>query len=200
MNKIYLAPEIFYIENFISKEDLDTINLYCSKTKKWMESGSFLINYFKEDEDNKDLAKKVSDIYVSFKNKIESEINNDFEEVNFTFMIQKYPEQSTLSPGWALAPHADRIENYENAAGTREDSIYVTKGYVLYFNDNYDGGEVLYLKRNIKVKPKSGMLLVHSAYNDYYHGVSEIKNGERIFTTGFVYDKKWFEENKKDRI
>jgi hypothetical protein len=44
-------------------------------------------------------------------------------------------------------------------------------------NDNYDGGEIEFLNLGIKIKPKSGQLIIHPA--EYEYTEHEVKNGNK---------------------
>jgi hypothetical protein len=58
-------------------------------------------------------------------------------------------------------------------------------GLVLYLNDDYEGGEIIYPEIDLEHKPKAGSLVVHSA--SLPHGVNEVKNSKvRYVLTSFV--------------
>ena len=59
-----------------------------------------------------------------------------------------------------------------------------------YINDDYDGGSVeFYITDNgdtVSYKPKAGEILVFPSGEPYYHGVTNIHNGEKFFIRNFV--------------
>ena len=81
--------------------------------------------------------------------------------------------------GDALGPHKDDHE------GHRENSQIVYCGLVLYYNDDYEGGELEYPDLNIVHKPKSRSLVIHSG--NILHGTLPVKNDvTRYISTMFV--------------
>lgn len=185
MNKIYLDPEIYYIENFIEKEHCNYIYSFLNSKNDWREHGSF---YQKNEQSYPENINEILDFY---RLKVENLINDENNLVNFTKLLQKY---IVSKEDWAIAPHADRFDSGSNEYNSLN-SKNVTKGYILYFNDNYEGGEVVYVNKNVEIKPKSGMILVHSGFEDYKHGVKAVTSGERYILSGFVYEKNYFLNN-----
>lgn len=186
MNKIYLDPEIFYVENFIEKKDLEQILIDCKNEKNWESSGVFLVkgNMYFSDKTNILINDK-------YRKKVCNLINDDSNVVNYQSIIQKY---NKTEEEYSIRPHADRFDS--DYAGTGEPtSKYVTKGYIMYYNDDYEGGEIVYVNKGIEFRPKSGMIIVHSGFEEYTHGVKKVSSGERYFSSGFVYEKDFFENN-----
>jgi hypothetical protein len=71
---------------------------------------------------------------------------------------------------------------------TKDGDIYSAYGVVLYYNDNYIGGEIEYPDLDIKIKPKAKSLIVHSG--DILHGTCPvIDDNVRYFSTAFVKEK-----------
>lgn len=46
-----------------------------------------------------------------------------------------------------------------------------------FINDNFDGGEIEFVDLNIKIKPKSGQLLIHPA--EYHYVEHKVENGNK---------------------
>jgi hypothetical protein len=74
--------------------------------------------------------------------------------------------------------------------GPPELNLPVAHGVVLYLNDNFSGGELFYPNLDLKIEPKRGMLVIHSAQAKYAHGVSEVLSGVRYGLTLFVDELK----------
>jgi hypothetical protein len=71
---------------------------------------------------------------------------------------------------------------------TKDGDIHSAYGIVLYYNDNYLGGEIEYPELNIKVKPKSKSLIIHGG--DILHGTCPVLDENiRYFSTAFVKEK-----------
>ena len=58
---------------------------------------------------------------------------------------------------------------------------------LLYFNDNYEGGELAFPKENISIKPKAGSIIVFPSF--FVHEVKLLKNGTRYLTSCYLYEK-----------
>ena len=56
---------------------------------------------------------------------------------------------------------------------------------VLYYNDDFDGGEITFPSTDISIKPKPGMLVMFPCTEFYGHGVKEILSGERYMSAHF---------------
>lgn len=183
MNKIYLDPEIYYIENFIEEDYLKEILKDCVDQSNWTQHGDFYLKHY----DN--LRKKNKIVLDYCKEKVEDTIDDEFNKLNYNYNLQKYVRSSG---DWALPPHTDTWDSKNDDNPTKINSKHVTKGYIIYFNDDYEGGEVVYVNKNITIKPKSGMLLVHSGLEECRHGVKSVSSGERYFLSGFVYNAEVF--------
>lgn len=197
MNKVNIDENIFYVENAIDRNDLEIINNFYDKYKpSFVRSGSFY-NLFDLEKlsELKYIMKKMEKI-------IDSVIDNTKYHAHFNNTVQFYNKDIAVGK-WAIAPHADRFteedivitdeDDYVKEEGHHDsiNSAHVTHGFIYYFNDDYEGGEVVYINKNISFKPKSGILLVHSAFSEYTHGVTRVESGERRFVTGFIYENEW---------
>jgi hypothetical protein len=59
-------------------------------------------------------------------------------------------------------------------------------GIVIYLNDNYDGGEIYYPKKDIVYKPVKNSAVIHSAREEYFHGIKPVLSGTRYYMTLFA--------------
>lgn len=174
MDKVYLDKDIFYIENFIDKIDLQTILSFCQIEDGW-NSWPHSIHFTKKIN----LDKTVEEILDKYNNKFLSLIKNN-ERIYVPDQVLKYKKTNDK---WAFHPHSDK-EDY--SSDNNEIPIY---GYVLYLNDDYEGGEVVYTDKNIIFKPSSGTLLLHETSEECTHGVKKIISGDRFVMVGFIYSK-----------
>jgi len=109
-----------------------------------------------------------------FESKIFDKLNNRIKLYFF--------EYQTISPFCS-------IQRIEAGAGMGEHSDNYNKtcnfGCVVYLNDNFDGGELVYPKLNKTIKPIAGRLIVHSSEEP--HLVNTVLNGTRYFLSSFIY-------------
>jgi hypothetical protein len=60
-----------------------------------------------------------------------------------------------------------------------------TYGIIMYLNEDFTGGKLVYPELDIEYTPKRGVLLVHRAGE--LHGVTEITSGMRYSMTAFMW-------------
>lgn len=186
-DRVYLDDNIFYIENYITPEHLDIIQKECLLQDGWEREGNFWAKH------NFDHNRNFQEIMMNFYKPMTEELFNDQNNIaNFNMLLQKYTEDCIASNAeWSLQPHTDRWDSKNGEEPYSLNSKYVTGGFIIYFNDNYQGGELVYVNKNITIKPKSGMLVYHSGNEEYRHGVKRVI-GERYMLTGFIYEKDHF--------
>lgn len=62
-----------------------------------------------------------------------------------------------------------------------DDGLFMTRkvSIVYYFNDNYNGGEIVFPRFNLEIKPRANQLLLFPANYIYNHNVNEVTKGTR---------------------
>lgn len=61
---------------------------------------------------------------------------------------------------------------------------------VIYFNDDYNGGELDFPHQEVTFKPSAGSLVIFNSSPEFLHGVKEIKEGPtRYAATCFIREK-----------
>ena len=116
--------------------------------------------------------------------------------------MRVYPEGSELSY------HID--SEGENAHGPIPLSLYsdsydrcitlIEYAANIYLNDDYDGGEIVFPKFGVTLKPKAGQLIMFPAGAEYAHYVNRINSGERKTVVVFYTADKLRELYKFMRI
>lgn len=178
-NKVYIEENIFYIENFVSSSEIEEL---LSSDMSW--------KLRREDHEEKISTsvfntKEGSDC---FKRVIEDKIrlitDNENQKLRKTNMLTKY--NPTEARPLALGYH------YENHPECDYESRWITLGVVLYLNDGYSGGELVFEHKPIEFIPKKGTLIVFPATEEYSHAVKQVTDKERIIFSGFVYSKEYW--------
>jgi hypothetical protein len=177
MNRVYLDDNIFYIENFLSKENWEYINKLAHDPADWEEQTDVVPQRV-----SKDLT---FDKYDDFWNEFTFKVNNVFSPVMYKTTQTKhlqgfleYKEDAGFDKKYALGPHKDD-DGYKKAHGITKQDLILIYGCVYYVNDDYDGGEIIYTSKGIELKPKPNMLVVHSGSDEYEHAVKQVYNGTR---------------------
>jgi len=77
-----------------------------------------------------------------------------------------------------ISPHADDCQ-----PGATQKVLY---GSILYWNDDFEGGELSYVNLGIDYKPVAGDLVFHPGTIEYTHGVKDVTSGIRYSSTTFI--------------
>lgn len=170
INKI--ADEVYEIENFLEQSELNEIlNIIKNTTTEdwfdkdqvlgehdsWYDKSFFLYNY-------KDLCKKLV-----------------FEKIDYIFTSYFYCEKELKISRFKKDDHIkSHRDNDTTPAG-----YYLGYGIVIYYNDNYLGGEINYPELGITIKPKAGSALLHGG-EVLHESFPVINQAERYFSTIFM--------------
>lgn len=177
INKIFLddEKEIYVIENILSQEDLETLKEFCNKEVGWFndENNGKTLFYIKP------LRPKLFSI---MQEKIMEDIINKLEP-NLTSSMKmpflKHSTENTIvkeSVSWSILPHTNEDHTKNNK-----------KGFTFFINDNYTGGDFIFLKNKTVFSPKSNCLLVYPASE--LQGSKEITNGYAYTFTEYLFEE-----------
>lgn len=169
--------EIVVVEDFISEEEVGIINDLSSKDPGLWEGsndGSGLKEWYNNQlriepdnlkEDYWYYRKFLDDI----QNRSKSIFSKEYKIDSFDFL----PINSVSRRiGEGLGVHTDEIDPEHPQYNPLEKII--THGFVVYINDDYEGGEIFYPNKDIAIKPKARSLVMHPGNKEYEHGVKEV--------------------------
>lgn len=182
-----LAPDIFEIEDFISVEEQNIVLNFFKNTKEsdWFPKKS---DEFIEEKEliangNGEPVSELGFFYgKTYQNKlpevfenIESRIRNLF----YSYYEIARPSLHRHLKGDSHKPHTD----YDPI--NQKTDYHIRYGIVIYFNDDYTGGDLDYPELGIIHKPKARSLMMHAG--NILHGTTEVENDVvRYFATAFV--------------
>lgn len=174
--------EIVVVENFITQEEADIIMRFAKENQSlWDGSndGSGLKEWYgnqlRVTSDNlKDkylyFVNLFNDIQERSKNIFSKEYNrSEFEYIKINSISRR------IGPG--LGVHTDEISPIHPQYNPNEKII--THGFVVYLNEDYDGGEIFYPQKDLLIKPKALSLVMHPGNKEYEHGVKDVYNNTR---------------------
>lgn len=167
-----LADDVYEIENFLNQSEIESFLqiIKGSKPEDWLktEEGTNFYDFWHDKSfylnEHKELCKslvfdKVDYIFPSY------------------FFCEKDLKISRFRKGDKIGEHRDN--------DTTPDGYYLGYGLVIYYNDDYEGGELEYPELGIKIKPKAGSALLHGG--EIMHGSLPVLNdAERYFSTVFM--------------
>ena len=185
MNKIYYKDDVVVYENFLTKDQCDSILNFW----KWQEENeklewnaisfyeSYAFGFYPYDEDLLKFG-LPADFFTQLKNAFqratEDAHNRPVKEVSYH--AQKWIE------GAFASFHSDNSTDGEYNAF--EKSKLAT---FLYLNDNFEGGELNFKDHPINFKPKVGMLATFAGGHGNEHEVKVVLKGDR-YTIGSFWD------------
>jgi hypothetical protein len=164
--------EIMIVNNFTSLEERQKIvkrlNILFNYEENGLSDSEYSMLKSEVTSIMKNLNLKVSDLFY---NKIGIDKNIELTDINNFFNIS----------GSGIDAHHDDVR-----PGNAEIVHY---GFVLYHNDDFDGGDLVYVNKNISYKPVAGDLVIHPGTEEYTHAVNDVSNGARFTSTMFAIEK-----------
>jgi Rps23 Pro-64 3,4-dihydroxylase Tpa1-like proline 4-hydroxylase len=173
--KINIYPnEIYEIQNFMSDETinhfLSFINLNGDEgwevfgDKESIQKGSAIT------VSNHEKRKSFFNIRIELQENIMSYFTNATKILDMTRFSRR-------KAGEWMPAHRDQGPNSE------QDNIKF--GAIVYFNDDYEGGELYYKDFDLTIKPKKGSLVIHKS--THLHKVLKVKSGIKYSMTTFIF-------------
>lgn len=186
MNKVYI------IENFVEKKDLQFINLTLRTTEPSKHSVS------QEMYDSDARMAKITDMYIDLgqleglTKLCETYLSSVHDKIKSIYNVHVDKEEgigiTVLGVGHSMPVHVDKgygdeksDHNFKTPSGfpTREISS------LIYWNDDYLGGEICFPNQSITLKPKAGTLILFPSNNNFPHQVLPVTQGLRYVSTNF---------------
>jgi hypothetical protein len=161
-----LSADIYEIEDFITVEQQKKVLQYCKSLKKedwWNEEQKDTFFYGKQKLGKfpqvfEEINENVQNLFISTLN-------------TFPVTLQRYTDNEPMQV------HRDYW--------LKDLDYYIRYGVVIYYNDDYVGGEIEYPELNIVHKPKAKSLVMHGG--NILHGPRKVdKNCFRYFSTTFI--------------
>lgn len=152
---------VYEISNFVSSKYIARLSERINeKTNKWVGDRQEILDLFVEPDLLEPYYKLLQNLFTEQNYKIKKE-----------HTIQK------SCGGFGLDSHAD------------EQGLKTIKyGTILYLNNNYTGGYLVYPTLNIAIKPEPGLLVIHKG--NIPHFVANYNNdGERYFISRFLCEE-----------
>jgi hypothetical protein len=165
MNVNILNNVVREYENFIKDDELEYLFSIVNSTTE--------DDWFNGDPNSSWYGKNLIIENSVHLDNISLRIKNIFDDdwkINHIGIIHRF--RSDFS---TIGRHSDEIGHPE-----------IRYGAVLYLNDDYEGGEIVYPDLNLSIKPKSKSLVIHPGNVD--HLVNDIKPGKtRYMLTTFIH-------------
>jgi hypothetical protein len=172
VNQIYAG--IFEVENFASEEECKFMTLFAESIPE---------NIWFTGTKNQDYSWWDGKVISSPKSLPDKSIPifDDIEERVRTLFVN-YLEITGLNLNRYMV---DDFLNYHTDEWRDEEESFIRYGIIIYWNDDYEGGELHYKDLDVSYKPKAGSLVFHDG--NILHGTMPVKsNSIRYSSTMFV--------------
>lgn len=182
INKIFEG--IIEIEDFVSKEECNSITSFANSVTEdvWFkENGNIVYNWWngkvlpspKQFAGSVACNKKIELSFDTIEQRVHSLFLNYLEITGIN--LNRYKNNDFLNY------HTDEWLNSKNH--------FIRYGIIIYYNDDYEGGELHYKDLDFTYKPKAGSLIIHGG--DKFHGTLPVKsNSVRYSSTIFVKERR----------
>jgi|TARA_R100000030_G_scaffold26246_2_gene19106 Rps23 Pro-64 3,4-dihydroxylase Tpa1-like proline 4-hydroxylase len=108
--------------------------------------------------------------------------------LQYTGIPEIYLEQADIQ-WWGDGMHMPvHYDNCNHDGSPMDGCWFRTMTGVIYLNDDYDNGNLIFPHHKFEIKPKMGDLVFFSSDFDCLHGIDTVTNGER-FTVPMWYTK-----------
>ena len=101
---------------------------------------------------------------------------------NLTIRDSEVPQFLYYEKGGHYKPHYDAEALWTNPDGTQQWKKSVDRDIstILFLNADFEGGEFIFPKYRIRIRPEPGLLVAFPSTHHYLHGVEPVTSGDRI--------------------
>lgn len=171
INKLY--DDLYEINDFLTEDQMSQVLEIIKNTpeERWFDEQDRQEKNISEFWFGKSLYFKQRSVFDSIRDSLEN-LMESYSYFPNTVHLQRYKK------GDFIKHHADQW--------IPDLPYYIGYGFCLYYNDDYQGGELDYPEINIKVKPKANSLYIHGGH--IVHGSLPVLDDTiRYFTTVFIH-------------
>lgn len=182
---------IVIIEDFVEIEDLKTLQAFFPTINEWEnprgdefnEDGECIYDasYWWDRMCSGDILARIAPDIHTLIDKYIKKMQAVLEEKFNVGLYQRPPVLIRWLPGNEQLPHADKQLN----DGTPNPFPTYDINSIIYWNDEFEGGQFYYPEYDIELDIKPGLAVAHPGDVHYLHGVKQIISGERWTTPSF---------------
>lgn len=180
---------IVEIENFISKDEIEKLYHFGINNKIWDQTETAvdkdgLVLYDSNVWENRacttsSLMKSDPNILVLINNLI-SRLKVEVEKFFKVEVVTTGPAFVRWPVGARQEPHADKEFHIGKERGRPNHFPHYDIAGLIYFSDDYEGGELYFPQHGIEFRPKAGSAYFFPGDKNYVHGVRPVKSGNRF--------------------
>jgi hypothetical protein len=190
-----LSDEVYIYRNFLSKEEcLDLINEACPDPE------SLEPTYASKSLDKYRERLHQEFNYISQSNISEKNLDGPWDTLLLRFF------DSNNNSNYTFSPHVDVYNffvDYHKKAVIKPLDNYkeINLGhmsFIIYFSEDFEGGEIIYPEYGIEYKPKTGDMILHNV--EVVHSVKKILSGKRWSYQSSIGSIKYIPENMFEKF
>lgn len=197
MNKEILEENIYYYTDALKDpqkileliEEMDSVPESYATIMKWSTwnasndqefiYGSSKIILWERESVTSNLDADIKSNYIiSSIRKAYVDVANDFKNsknISENILLDNVIGIKRYNVSTSMGQHADSYDG-----NTR-----LKYSMVLYYNDDYEGGEISFPNQNITIKPKAGSIIIFPSTEPYIHESLKIISGSKYMTASF---------------
>lgn len=185
------SEQIVVIPNFVKKDELEIIKRFLPRINRWVDPGESIFSdsgvctydadYWRHRQCSGDIIKELDETIFLLIDELIQRMRIVLEERFNVFLRSRPPVLVRWTPGTEQQPHADKQLN----DGTPNPFPDYDINSLIYYNDEFTGGELYYPDHGIEIKPEPGLAVAHPGDIFFLHGVKTITSGERWTTPSF---------------
>jgi len=185
------ADNIVIIEDFVDHDDLQTLQAFFPTINEWEnprgdefnEDGECIYDasYWWDRMCSGDILARIAPDMHALIDKYIRKMQAVLESKFNVGLYQRPPVLIRWLPGNEQLPHADKQLN----DGTPNPFPTYDINSIIYWNDEFEGGQFYYPEFDIELDIKPGLAVAHPGDVHYLHGVKQIISGERWTTPSF---------------
>ncbi len=203
---IFLCPNALnegglkHLNDYISKTETQDLSVFDPKDTNTAEKTKYTV---KKDVRDTQLVPMNEDIEVPMRNTyidIVKNLINPFYDIEVDSSEQ--PQILSYSVGGHYKPHVDAESVWVTPDGehiwkkTSDRDIST----VLFLNDDFEGGDLVFPELKIRVRPEPGLLVCFPSNHFYVHGVEPVTKGKRFSIVNWlkIRGTPWVKEINED--
>jgi 2-oxoglutarate-Fe(II)-dependent oxygenase superfamily protein len=167
--------KILILENILSLKEctflIDLYDRYSERSLQRDSSGRLLLHYYTLRDADSESASWVYGVSLRCKEQIEAGLRTPELFVDSVFL-------ACLLSGDSHIPHADN-ERQEDGRWLPNHTPQRDYTGLVYLNDSFTGGELVFPDRNVVIVPKPGLFVGFPSNHKFVHAVPNVLSGKR---------------------
>jgi hypothetical protein len=173
LSNIFLDDKksMYLIEDVLSEDSLNTLREFCDEESTWDKDEALNTLFYIKYPRPKTFSIMQEEIYESIIQALEPELIS-----RMTMPFLRHSSENTVTNGYGIWSIPPNMSDHT-----------IKKNFTFFINDDYEGGEFVFLDKDITFKPKKNSLLVHLS-SDLY-GSKEIASGYAYTFTEYLIEE-----------